>query len=183
MVVRFRKLFLHGFLTAPLAFTNVAADQSSLVGTSMPTVESSALNGEFRKVVRVIDGDTIVVSPNEKVRLIGVDAPETKHPKKALACFGSEAEQFTRSAVEGKTVKLVLDNVNAKRQHKDRFGRTLAYAFLDDGKMLNRELIRHGYAHAYTRFPFRYRTEFRELERQARNQTVGLWSSCTLTEQ
>ncbi len=135
-----------------------------------------------RNVIRVVDGDTIVVSPNEKVRLIGVDTPETVHPKKAVACFGKEAKQFTHDAVEGKTIRLVLDKVNTKRRHKDRYGRTLAYAYLADGTMLNAELIRQGYAHAYTRFPFRYLVEFRELERQARSQTVGLWSSCSLNE-
>jgi len=109
-----------------------------------------------------------------------VDTPETVHPKKAVACFGKEAKQFTRDAVEGKTVRLVLDKVNTKRRHKDRYGRTLAYAYLADGTMLNAELIRQGYAHAYTRFQFRHLVEFRELERAARTEAVGLWSSCPL---
>lgn len=131
-------------------------------------------------MIRVVDGDTIVVSPNEKVRLIGVDTPETVHPKKIIECFGKDAKDFTRRAVEGKTVRLVLDDVNRIRQHKDRYGRTLAYAYLEDGRMLNRELIRQGYAHAYTRFRFRHRVEFRQLERTARDQAVGLWSSCRI---
>lgn len=182
MVVGFRKLFLLSLLTALLLSAYAAANQSTIVGTLKPTEEFNAPNGELRKVIRVVDGDTIVVSPNEKVRLIGVDAPETVHPKKAAACFGKEAKQFTRDAVEGKTIRLVLDKVNTKRRHKDKYHRTLAYAYLGDGTMLNAELIRQGYAHAYTRFPFRHLVEFRELERQARSQTVGLWSSCSLTE-
>lgn len=157
-----------------------AASRSAIVGTPAQFEESAPQAAELRKVIRVVDGDTIVVSPNEKVRLIGVDTPETVHPKKSVACFGKEAKQFTRDAVEGKTIRLVLDNVNTKRQHKDKYRRTLAYAFLDDGTMLNRELIRHGYAHAYTRFPFHYLVEFRELERAARAEALGLWSSCTL---
>lgn len=136
--------------------------------------------GDYRKVIRVVDGDTIVVSPNEKVRLIGVDTPETVHPKKPVECFGKEAKQFTRDAVEGKSVRLVLDDRNQRTQYKDKYRRTLAYAYLDDGTMLNRELIRRGYAHAYTRFPFRYLVEFRELERAARADALGLWSSCSL---
>jgi len=183
MVVRLKKLFLLSLLAGALSGRCLAAGQSSIVGTSAPFEAASARAGEFRKVVRVVDGDTIVVSPNEKVRLIGVDTPETVHPKKAVECFGKEAKQFTRDAVEGKSVRLILDKVNTKRRHKDRYGRTLAYAYLEDGTMLNAELIRQGYAHAYTRFQFRHLVEFRELERAARAQPVGLWSSCSLTEQ
>jgi micrococcal nuclease len=183
MVVRLKKLFLLSLLAGALSGRCLAASQSSIDGTSAQSKDAGARAGELRKVVRVVDGDTIVVSPNEKVRLIGVDTPETVHPKKAVECFGKEAKQFTRDAVEGKTIRLVLDKVNTKRQHKDRYGRTLAYAYLDDGTMLNAELIRRGYAHAYTRFPFRYLVEFRELERAARIQPVGLWSSCSLNEQ
>jgi micrococcal nuclease len=157
-----------------------AASRSAIVGTPAQFEASAHQAGELRKVVRVVDGDTIVVSPNEKVRLIGVDTPETVHPKKAVACFGKEAKQFTRDAVEGKTIRLVLDKVNTKRRHRDQYGRTLAYAYLADGTMLNAELIRQGYAHAYTRFQFRHLVEFRELESAARAEAVGLWSSCPL---
>jgi len=177
---QFLPLLLLASLTPTIGFP---ASRSAVIGTPTQFEESVPEAGEFRKVVRVVDGDTIVVSPNEKVRLIGVDTPETVHPKKSVACFGKEAKQFTRDAVEGKTIRLAMDKVNSKRQHKDKYHRTLAYAYLDDGTMLNRELIRQGYAHAYTRFQFRYLVEFRELERQARSQTVGLWSSCPLNEQ
>jgi micrococcal nuclease len=180
MVVRLKKLFLLSLLAGTLPGTGFAASSFSTVGTPAQFEESAAQAGDLRKIVRVVDGDTIVVSPNEKVRLIGVDTPETVHPKKPVACFGREAKQFTRDAVEGKTIRLVLDNVNTKRRHKDRYGRTLAYAYLADGTMLNAELIRQGYAHAYTRFPFRYLVEFRELERAARAEALGLWSSCSL---
>jgi micrococcal nuclease len=157
-----------------------AADRSVIVGTSAQFKESAPQAGELRKVIRVVDGDTIVVSPNEKVRLIGVDTPETRHPKKAVECFGKAAKEFTRTTVEAKTVSLVLDEVNKSRQHKDKYGRILAYVYLEDGTMLNRELIRQGYAHAYTRFPFRHLVEFRELERTARVESRGLWSSCPI---
>lgn len=178
MIVTLKPFLLLSLLAAALAGPCLAASHSSIVGTSAQSEDADARAGEFRKVIRVVDGDTIVVSPNEKVRLIGVDTPETVHPKKAVACFGKEASQFTRDAVEGKTIRLVLDQVNTKRRHKDRYGRTLAYVFLADGKMLNRELIRQGYAHAYTGFPFRYLVEFRQIERAARTEAVGLWSSC-----
>jgi endonuclease YncB( thermonuclease family) len=183
MIVSLKPFLLLSLLAGALSAPCLAASRSPIVGTTAHSEDVGARAGELRKVVRVVDGDTIVVSPNEKVRLIGVDTPETVHPKKAVECFGKDAKEFTRRAVEGKTIRLVLDEVNTKRRHKDRYGRTLAYTYLADGTMLNAELIRQGYAHAYTRFPFRYLVEFRELERQARTRTVGLWSSCSLTEQ
>lgn len=180
MVVSLKQFFLLILLASAMPGVCFAASRSTIVGTPAQFEESVPQAGELRKVIRVVDGDTIVVSPNEKVRLIGVDTPETVHPKKSVACFGKEAKQFTRDAVEGKTIRLVLDKVNTSRRHKDKYRRTLAYAYLDDGTMLNRELIRRGYAHAYTRVPFRYLVEFRELERTARAEAVGLWSSCSL---
>ena len=178
MNVSLKLCFLLALLAGALPAAGSPASDSSIVGTSAQSEDAGVRAGELRKVVRVVDGDTIVVSPNEKVRLIGVDTPETVHPNKTVACFGKEAKQFTRDAVEGKTIRLVLDKVNSKRRHKDRYGRTLAYAYLADGTMLNAELIRQGYAHAYTRFPFHYLVEFRQIERAARTEALGLWSSC-----
>ena len=181
MIVGLKQFFLLVFFASATPSVCFTADHPSIVGTSKQTEDIGARTGELRKVIRIVDGDTIVVGPNEKVRLIGVDTPETVHPKKAVECFGKAAKEFTRSSVEGKTIGLVLDEVNKFRQHKDKYGRTLAYVYLEDGTMLNRELIRQGYAHAYTRFPFRYLVEFRELERAARSQSIGLWASCPLS--
>ncbi len=132
----------------------------------------------LRKVVRVVDGDTLVLSPDEKIRLIGVNTPETKHPKKPVECFGQQAKEFTKKMVSGKKMRLEFDEVNRALGHKDRYGRTLAYVYLDDGTFLNAEIIRQGYGHAYTGFPFRYLEQFRSLERQARRRGTGLWLDC-----
>ena len=180
MIVRVKILFLLGLLTAAALEAGSAAYPGARGGISEQSRESRDEIPEKRLVVRVIDGDTIVVSPNEKVRLIGVDTPETAHPTKAVQCFGKDAKEFTRRTVERKSIRLVLDASNGARNHKDRYGRTLAYVYFDDGTMLNAELIRRGYAHAYTRFPFRHVVEFRQLERIARSQAVGLWASCPL---
>jgi micrococcal nuclease len=180
MIVRLKILFLLGlFGTAAIEVGSTTHKEPS-VGTPEQSRESLNASSEKRLVIRVIDGDTIVVSPNEKVRLIGVDTPETVHPKRAVQCFGKDAKEFTRSMVERQSIRLVLDESNAAHRHRDKYGRTLAYAYLEDGTMLNAELIRRGYAHAYTRFPFRYIVEFRQLERIARSQAVGLWASCQL---
>lgn len=129
---------------------------------------------DFFVCTRVIDGDTIVVeidSKQEKVRLIGVDTPETVHPNKPVEYFGKEASKFTKSMVEGKKVRLEYD-----WQRRDKYGRLLAYVYLEDGTFLNAEIIKQGYGFAYTRFPFKYLEDFRQYEREARENNRGLWS-------
>jgi endonuclease YncB( thermonuclease family) len=131
-------------------------------------------------VVRHIDGDTVYVSmPNppphlanyESVRLIGVDTPETVHPNKPVQRFGREASEFTRRRLLHKTVYLAFDwNL------RDAYGRLLAYLYLPGGSCHNADLIREGYGHAYTRYPFQFLEEFRRLERSARQQGRGLWA-------
>lgn len=120
---------------------------------------------------RVVDGDTIVVSGVGKVRLIGVDTPETKHPAKPVERFGREASRFTAKLVEGKRVRLEYD-----WQRVDRYGRTLAYVYLADGTFVNAEIVKQGYGYAYTKYPFKYLEEFRALEREAREAERGLWA-------
>jgi micrococcal nuclease len=80
--------------------------------------------------------------------------------------------------VEGKRVRLEFDPVNAPRAHKDstQQRRTLASVFLEDGTLLNTEIVRQGYGFAYTRFPFVRLEEFRRVEREAREQRRGLWA-------
>lgn len=123
-------------------------------------------------VERVVDGDTIIVRDVGRVRLIGVDTPETVHPGRPVEFFGREASAFTKRLVDGKRVRLEYD-----QQRTDRYGRTLAYVHLPDGTFVNAEIIRRGYGHAYTRFPFKYLDRFRGLERDARRAGRGLWGS------
>jgi micrococcal nuclease len=124
-----------------------------------------------RACVRVIDGDTIELEGGERVRLIGVDTPETVDPRRPVQYFGKEASAFTRRLAEGRTVRLEFGD-----ETFDRYQRTLAYVYLPDGTFLNAEIIRQGYGFAYTRFPFRYQEEFVRLERQAREEHRGLWA-------
>ncbi len=112
-------------------------------------------------MTRVVDGDTIILNGKERVRLIGVDTPETVHPRRPVQYFGKEASAFTKRMIEGKKVRLEYDQTR-----KDRYGRTLAYVYLEDGTHLNAEIVKQGYGHAYTRFPFRYLKEFRLYEKE-----------------
>lgn len=106
------------------------------------------------------------------MRLIGVDAPETVHPEKPVQFYGPEASAFTSRSLTGKWVRLEFEQVD----QIDVYGRLLAYIFLEDGTLFNRELVRQGYARAYTRFPFRYQEEFRLAQREARAAGRGLWA-------
>ena len=122
------------------------------------------------RVKRVIDGDTIVLDNDERVRLIGVDTPEIYHPLKPLQYFSEEATNFTKQIVEGKQVILEFDC-----EKIDKYGRLLAYVFLEDGTFLNKEIIIQGYGFAYTKYPFKYLNEFVEAENEARISERGLW--------
>ncbi len=123
-------------------------------------------------VERVVDGGAIIVRDIGRVRLIGVDTPETVHPGRPVEFFGKEASTFTRRLIDGKRVRLEYD-----QQRTDRYRRTLAYVHLPDGTFVNAEIIRRGYGHAYTRFPFKHLDQFRRLERDARRAGRGLWGS------
>ena len=101
-----------------------------------------AADPEWREVVRVVAGDTLVLDGGERVRLIGVDTPETVHPQKPVEYFGKEASAFTRQLVEGERVRLEYDLGTGR---KDRYGRTLAYVYLEDGRLLNLAIIAGGY--------------------------------------
>ena len=137
----------------------------------------------FYTVTRVIDGDTVVLNDGQKVRLIGVDCPESYPSKKlkkdaerskqdveTIKALGRRATAFTRGLVEGQRVTLEHDQTL-----KDRYGRTLAYLRLEDGRNVNLEIIREGYGVAYTSYPFKYMESFRGAEREAREAKKGLW--------
>ena len=114
-------------------------------------------------VKRAVDGDTLLLANGERVRLIGVDTPETKHPQKPVERFGREAYLFTKGMVEGKEVRLEYDQTR-----RDKYGRILAYAYLMDGTFLNAEIIKQEYGFAYTQYPSKYMEEFRKYERETR---------------
>ena len=131
---------------------------------------TSLYGQDVTKVKRVIDGDTLHLTNGGKVRLIGVNTPETKHPQKPVEYFGKEADLFTKRMVEGKEVRLEYD-----WQRKDKYRRTLGYVYLLDGTFLNAEIIKQGYGFAETRFPFKYLEDFRRYEKEARENGRGLW--------
>ncbi|MCA1836605.1 MAG: thermonuclease family protein [Actinobacteria bacterium] len=130
-------------------------------------------------VERVIDGDTIVVSGHRHVRLIGVDTPETKDPRRPVGCYGKEASRFTTSLLPpGTAVRLLGD-----AEQDDQYGRLLAYVYRRaDGLFVNAELVRRGYAVVLTIPPnVAHTDEFVALAADARAARRGLWSACPST--
>ena len=130
------------------------------------------------RVLKVVDGDTIhvlVAGRREKVRYIGVDTPETKHPTKGVQCYGPAASAFNRRLVGGERVRLVRDV-----EERDRYGRLLAYVYrVRDGLFVNAELARLGYAQPRAIAPdVRHAARFAALAREARRSERGLWSAC-----
>jgi len=130
-------------------------------------------HGESQPVQRAIDGDTLLLASGHRVRLIGVDTPETKHPDRPPEPFGEEAAEFTRRMTEGRMVRLEFD-----RERIDVYRRLLAYVYVDD-LLLNEELIRAGLSPAKTGFNYRgdMQRRFRRAEEQARQSGRGLWST------
>ena len=127
----------------------------------------------------VVDGDTVDMTINgveERVRLIGIDTPETKKENTPIQCFGPEATAFTQSLLpEGARVYLERD-VEAR----DIYGRLLAYAYLvDTGTFVNLEIVRQGYAQPLTIPPnVAHTAEFVDAAQSAEASNVGLWAHC-----
>ena len=128
-------------------------------------------DGEWVMVTKIVDGDTIHVDGGRKIRYIGMDTPETKHPRKGLEPYGKEATEANRKLVEGKRVLLVKDVRDI-----DGFKRELRYIFLEDGTFVNLKLVEDGFARVATYPPdVKYADIFVEAERNAREENRGLW--------
>jgi micrococcal nuclease len=148
-------------------------------GVAVTTAPSrtAAAHGDPALVTRVIDGDTIEVSYRGRdldVRLIGVDTPETVAPGRPVECGGPAASAFTKARLDGRRVELEFDV-----ERLDRYGRTLAYVWVD-GRLFNRTLVARGYARVATYPPdVAHVDAFLAAERHARAANLGLWSACS----
>jgi len=143
-------------------------------GAKVFLTEENNLQGPYN-VIRVVDGDTIIVDLNgteERVRLIGVDTPESVHPDKEKNVeYGRIASDYTKKMLEGKQVYLEFDV-----QERDQYGRLLAYVYLN-GEMYNKILLEQGHAKVVTYPPnVKYVDEFTTIQQQAREQRRGIWA-------
>lgn len=152
---------------------------------------------DFYKVTRVIDGDTIEIEyqsdiknidgviessmGNKKIRLIGINTPETVDPRRPVQCFGKEASTYLKSLIEGSIVQLEYDDTQGKT---DKYDRILAYVYMEDGQMVNKKMISEGYAYEYTyNTPYKYMQSFKAAQTLAEKGGRGLWSSTTCNGQ
>ena len=147
-------------------------DNNGTKSTALPdTVNNKTINMEKHKVTRVVDGDTFVIENKEKVRLIGVDTPETVKPNTAVQYYGKEASDFSKKLLAGNYVYLEKDISNT-----DKYGRLLRYIYLEDGTFFNELIIKEGYAKVSTYPPdVKYVDVFIQAERFARENNKGLW--------
>jgi micrococcal nuclease len=132
---------------------------------------------EMFPVTRVVDGDTVAIDMDgisETLRLIGINTPETVDPRKPVECFGVEASNKAKAVLTGQEVSIETDTSQGER---DKYGRLLAYVFLKDGTNFNRLMIEEGYAYEYTyNLPYKYQSEFKEAQREAQTNNIGLWA-------
>jgi micrococcal nuclease len=137
-----------------------------------PQQTSPPTGREAVKVVRVVDGDTLLLERGVRVRFLGVNTPEIAHDDQPEEPLGQEAKEFTRRFIEGKSITLEYD-----QEREDDYGRTLAYVYAD-GKMLNEALIDAGLSEAVTRHPYRSdrKTLFEAAEERAYGKKIGIWS-------
>jgi endonuclease YncB( thermonuclease family) len=137
-------------------------------------------NDKTFRVVKVIDGDTIYIDIPDgnnaytRVRLLGVDTPETKKPKTGIMYFGPQASEFTRQSTLEKPIRVFLDV-----KSRDKYNRLLAYIQLPDGKFLNEELLSEGFAYADVRFKHSYYHKYMQLQAVAKRAKKGLWEGVT----
>ena len=156
---------------------------------SKPKSEERAKSSDFKKyhaktftVINVVDGDTIDINipdgqyDHTRIRLWGVDTPETKSPKVGVMYYGPEASEFTKKVTLEKQVAIYLDKANPSR---GKYGRLLAYVQLPDKTFLNETLLSEGFAYADTRFRHSFYNQYKQLEAAARSAKKGLWQNVT----
>lgn len=144
---------------------------------------SSVVRAEVVKFSDCVDGDTIKVLVNKKeytVRMLAVDTPESVHPTKGVEYYGKEASQYTCNLVKNaKKLELEYDDASDK---EDKYGRLLAWVFVD-GKLLQEELIKNGYAKvAYLYDDYKYTEKLKSVQEKASANNIGVWDTEALEE-
>jgi endonuclease YncB( thermonuclease family) len=150
--------------------------------------ENQVINYDFQKyhgktfiVANVVDGDTIDIDipdgndQTTRIRLLGIDTPESKHPQKGICYFGPQAAEFTTTTALGKEVIVYLQ----EHSTRGKYGRLLAYVQLPDSQFLNEVLLSEGFAYADLRFRHSFYQRYKQLEASARSRSKGLWENVT----
>lgn len=136
-----------------------------------PAETPTVPNADVIRIIRVIDGDTFEIEGGDRVRLIGVDAPESVKPNASVECFGKESGEYLRSLVEGKEVRLERDQTD-----RDRYARLLRYAYLGE-IFVNEQVIREGYAESVAYRPDTAKQIVLDrAEEKAKSEQRGRWA-------
>jgi micrococcal nuclease len=152
--------------------SNTSKTPFKKVSKNIPSIE---VNKQY-EVIKVVDGDTFNIKVEDqtvKVRMLGVDTPETVDTRKTVQCFGIEASNKVKELLSKRTVTLETDPTQGI---EDKYDRLLAYVYRDDGLPINEYLLENGYAYEYTyNVPYSKQDKFKQLARSARENKVGLW--------
>ncbi|MCK5225422.1 MAG: thermonuclease family protein [Planctomycetes bacterium] len=141
-------------------------------------------NAKTFTVVNVVDGDTIDINipdgqyENTRIRLWGVDTPETKNEKFGVMYFGPRATEFTKKSVLKKQVRIYLEN----KRTRGKYNRLLAYVQMPNDRFLNEVLLSEGFAYCDLRFNHSFYNKYKQLEAAARSSKKGLWKNVTRTQ-
>ncbi|MFA5142964.1 MAG: thermonuclease family protein [Candidatus Omnitrophota bacterium] len=160
----------------------VYAGSRFLMTSHRPAAEPAKEETVF--VAKAVDGDTLKLSDGRRVRLLGVDTPELHYSEKllrdarrsrkdikAIQGMGERAADFTRRLCEGKRIRIETDI-----RRLDKYGRLLAYAYLDDGTFVNAKILEEGYGQVMTIPPnVKHADYFMKLQQEARERGKGLW--------
>lgn len=181
MLTRKQTKLLTTFLTLLIAtLFSIYKGEPALIGIhTAPSGSQTSATSSYR-VTHVVDGDTVDIERDGvtiRVRLIGINSPESVDPRRPVECFGKEASQYAKNILDKQEVSLVVD---PSQGMLDKYGRTLAYLFLLDGRNFNLLMISEGYAYEYTyNKPYKYQYAFKQAQYDAQQHERGLWSSTT----
>lgn len=123
-------------------------------------------------VSMVIDGDTLELSSGARIRLLGIDTPETRHRSSSVQELGERAKAHLSKLALGKEV-----TIEQEPRQRDPYGRVLAYVYLEDGRLLNLSMVEDGYALPYTKYPSAKTQDLLLAAKEAREHKRGLWGS------
>lgn len=147
-----------------------------------PAVQGIKVTPQEGTVTKVVDGDTIQVivqGTKQKVRIIGINTPESVDPRRGVQCFGKEASTYAKEFLQGKAVRLESD---PSQTNQDKYDRLLRYVWI--GSMdFGKHMIEQGYAHEYTYdVPYAYQADYQAAQQQAQIQKKGFWADTACAE-
>jgi micrococcal nuclease len=147
--------------------------RKSLVTIFILALFGVSFAGAPSQVIRyVYDGDTAVLATGEEVRYLGIDAPEIGHCGEKSDFMALESKNYNMNLVRNASIRLEFDE-----ERKDRYGRLLAYVYLENGDMVNRLLVRNGFAWVLVKKPnMKYFSRLLECQRQAITEKIGIWN-------